>query len=87
MFAGCSRGVYRHPECLQAVAAVCIAILNERGEIDYSQPVCHYWPEFAENGKHAVTVAQLISHQVNLPTPTSVCTSTSGWLKSLVFSY
>lgn len=36
-----------------------------RGWLDYSKPVSHYWPEFAQNGKDNITVALLLSHQVN----------------------
>ena len=32
--------------------------------MDYKRPVCSYWPDFAQNGKEAVTLEQLISNQV-----------------------
>ncbi len=35
-----------------------------RGLLDYKQRVSHYWPEFATNGKEAITVETLLSHQV-----------------------
>ena len=34
------------------------------GFLEYEKPVCHYWPEFAQNGKDDITVLQLLSHQV-----------------------
>lgn len=50
----------------KGVQATCFAMANDRGLFSYGQPVCDFWPEFAENGKAAVTVAQLLSHQAGL---------------------
>lgn len=47
--------------------AVSVALLVQRGELDLDAPVAQYWPEFAEGGKGAVTVRQLLSHQAGLP--------------------
>ncbi len=49
------------------VAALIVARLVERGALSYDRPVADYWPEFAANGKSAVTVAQALSHQGGLP--------------------
>jgi len=46
---------------------VAVALLVERGELDLDAPVAAYWPEFAQAGKAAVTVRQLLSHQAGLP--------------------
>jgi CubicO group peptidase (beta-lactamase class C family) len=37
-----------------------------RGSIDYDAKVADYWPEFAQAGKGAITVRQLLSHQAGL---------------------
>ena len=37
-------------------------VCHDRGLIDVYEPVAMYWPEFAQNGKEHVTVAQLMSH-------------------------
>ena len=50
----------------KGLAAMTIAVANSRGWIDYDAPVAVYWPEFAENGKAAVTVRQLLSHEAGL---------------------
>ena len=50
----------------KGVTAICFAMLATRGQIDYERAVAEYWPEFAANGKGAVTVAQLLSHQAGL---------------------
>jgi CubicO group peptidase (beta-lactamase class C family) len=46
--------------------ATALAMLADRGLLDYGAPVSRYWPEFAQGGKEAVTVAQLLSHQAGL---------------------
>jgi len=51
----------------KGVAALEVAVLVDRGLIDYAAPVARYWPEFAQNGKAEVTVSQLLSHQAGLP--------------------
>ena len=46
------------------MAALCIAILVDRGHLDYDKKVVHYWPEFGQNGKENVTVKMLLNHEV-----------------------
>lgn len=46
----------------KAAAATCIAVLVDRGLLDTDAPAATYWPEFAANGKEAITVAQLLDH-------------------------
>ena len=50
----------------KGMAAMTIAVANSRGWIDYGARVAEYWPEFAKNGKGAVTVRQLLSHEAGL---------------------
>jgi CubicO group peptidase (beta-lactamase class C family) len=50
----------------KGLAAMTIAVANSRGWIDYDAPVAVYWPEFAQNGKGAITVRQLLSHEAGL---------------------
>lgn len=51
----------------KAVASTMIARLVEQGRLRWNQPVAEVWPEFAAEGKGAVTVEQMISHQAGLP--------------------
>lgn len=51
----------------KGAAAMCVARLAEAGLITYEDPVCAHWPEFAANGKEAVTIGQMMSHQAGLP--------------------
>jgi CubicO group peptidase (beta-lactamase class C family) len=50
----------------KGMAAMTIAVANSRGWIDYEAPVAEYWPVFGQNGKEAVTVRQLLSHEAGL---------------------
>lgn len=50
----------------KGATAICIAMLAEAGKIDYNEAVATYWPEFADAGKEAITVGQLMSHQAGL---------------------
>lgn len=73
-------GTYR-PDTLQLVfsttkgwTAALANLLVERGELDVDAPVASYWPEFAAEGKGAIPVRWLLTHQAGLPYPTEVCT-------------
>lgn len=44
------------------VAAVALAQLRERGELDFDEPVARFIPEFAANGKAAVTLRHVLTH-------------------------
>ena len=50
----------------KAVAALIVALCVERGDLDYDTPMSSYWPEFAAEGKDALTLAQCLSHQAGL---------------------
>jgi CubicO group peptidase (beta-lactamase class C family) len=52
--------------CTKGVTATCANLLIERGELDPDATVATYWPEFAANGKDAITVRQVLSHQAGL---------------------
>lgn len=50
----------------KGLAAMTLALAHSRGWLDYDERVCTYWPEFAQQGKDAVTVRQLLAHQAGL---------------------
>ena len=50
----------------KGLAAMTLALAHSRGWLDYEAPVARYWPEFARQGKEAVTVRQLLAHQAGL---------------------
>jgi CubicO group peptidase (beta-lactamase class C family) len=49
------------------MAALCLLILVERGQVDLDAPVAVHWAEFAAAGKADVTVRMLLSHRAGLP--------------------
>ena len=53
----------------KTMAATCMLMLADRGDIDLDAPVATYWPEFAAAGKERVTVAHVLGHTAGL----------SGW--------
>ena len=50
----------------KGVAATCVALMVEKGLLDYNAKVAEYWPEFGVNGKEDITVGMLLSHQAGI---------------------
>ena len=50
----------------KGLAAMTMAVAHSRRWLDYEERVAVYWPEFARNGKAAITVRQLLAHQAGL---------------------
>jgi CubicO group peptidase (beta-lactamase class C family) len=50
----------------KGLSAMTLALAHSRGWLDYEERVATYWPEFAQNGKDAITVRQLLAHQAGL---------------------
>jgi CubicO group peptidase (beta-lactamase class C family) len=50
----------------KGLAAMTLAVAHSRGWLDYEAPVAAYWPEFAQQGKAAITVRHLLAHQAGL---------------------
>ena len=51
----------------KAAASTVVHQLAERGLFGYDTPVAELWPEFAANGKQAVTVRQVLNHTAGVP--------------------
>ena len=51
----------------KTMAAVCMLMLADRGELDFDAPVARYWPEFAQNGKDGVLVRHVMAHTAGVP--------------------
>ncbi len=47
-------------------AAMALALLVDRGQLDLDAPVASYWPEFGQAGKQAITVRTLLGHRAGL---------------------
>jgi CubicO group peptidase (beta-lactamase class C family) len=50
----------------KGVVALAVAMLVERGKLAYQAPIAKVWPEFAANGKDAITLDLAMSHQAGL---------------------
>jgi CubicO group peptidase (beta-lactamase class C family) len=50
----------------KGVTAVAVAQLVDAGLLDYEAPVATWWPEFAQGGKEAITLDQVMSHRAGL---------------------
>ncbi len=51
----------------KTMAATCMLMLADRGELDFDAPVAQYWPEFAQNGKEGVLVSHVMAHTAGVP--------------------
>lgn len=49
------------------IAAIVLALLVERGLLDFDAPLAQIWPDFAAAGKDQLTLAQVMSHQAGIP--------------------
>jgi len=50
----------------KGMTALCAHLLADRGELDLDAPVARYWPAFAQAGKQAIPVRQLLCHRAGL---------------------
>ena len=50
----------------KTMAAQCLLLMADRGEVDLYAPVANYWPEFAQQGKDKVEVRTFLSHSAGL---------------------
>ena len=53
--------------CTKGATALSAHLLVDRGRLDLDAPVAEYWPEFASNGKEAVTVGMMLNHSAGVP--------------------
>jgi CubicO group peptidase (beta-lactamase class C family) len=51
----------------KTMAATTLLLLVDRGQLDLDVPIATHWPEFAVNGKGAITMAQVMGHTAGLP--------------------
>lgn len=51
----------------KAVTSCVVALAADRGWLRYDDPVSKYWPEFAQNGKADITVADVCRHDAGMP--------------------
>ncbi len=59
----------------KGLVALCFLMLADRGEFSYDQPVSMYWPEFAAEGKEAISIRTFLNHRsglITIDTPISL---------------
>jgi CubicO group peptidase (beta-lactamase class C family) len=59
--------VFYNYSVVKGATATIVHLLAERGLFGYGTPVAELWPEFAANGKQAVTVRQVLDHTAGVP--------------------
>ncbi|GFR68785.1 beta-lactamase domain-containing protein 2-like [Elysia marginata] len=52
--------------CTKGIVATILAMLVDRGLLDYNERVTKYWPEFRQNGKDNITIGVLFSHRAGV---------------------
>ena len=50
----------------KSITAIMIAMAKDRGLLHYSDPIAKHWPEFAQEGKGEITIADLMRHEAGL---------------------
>jgi CubicO group peptidase (beta-lactamase class C family) len=50
----------------KGLVAMALALLADRGQLDWDAPVASYWPGFAAHGKDEITVRTLVNHRAGL---------------------
>src|SRR6266581_8709242 len=50
----------------KGLGSACVLHVLQKHEIDITQRVAEFWPEFAQAGKEKITLAELLSHQGGL---------------------
>ena len=66
--------------CTKGATALCAHMLVAQGKLDLDKPVATYWPEFAAQGKGAITVRMLLQHAAGLAAiPFSMPVQPGGW--------
>jgi len=47
----------------KSLESVAVAMLVDRGALDYNTPITDYWPEFGQGGKQDLTLADVMRHE------------------------
>jgi len=50
----------------KSLESIALALLAEKGLIDYQARIAEYWPEFATGSKEQITIADLMRHEAGL---------------------
>ncbi|MET8701376.1 serine hydrolase domain-containing protein [Kitasatospora sp. NPDC004723] len=53
--------------CAKALVSLSAHLLAQQGRLDLDAPIARYWPEFARNGKQAITTRMVLAHRAGIP--------------------
>ncbi|MFW6175018.1 MAG: serine hydrolase domain-containing protein [Chloroflexota bacterium] len=59
--------LYRVWSCGKPLAAACLWLLKDRGQLDWSDRVADHWPEYGTQGKEATTIEHVLTHRAGVP--------------------
>ncbi len=51
----------------KALATIVMLILHDHRRFSFEDTVAKHWPNFGQNGKELITIAQIMSHQASIP--------------------
>ncbi|QUI31578.1 serine hydrolase domain-containing protein [Streptomyces alfalfae] len=63
---GTEDGLFGVYSSTKGAAHLVVALLVQDGVLDLDRAVAHYWPEFAAEGKGAVTLRELLAHRAGI---------------------
>jgi len=55
--------------CGKPLAAIVVAMLEDRGKLDINAPISEIFPEFGRNGKEAITTLDVLTHRSGILMP------------------
>jgi CubicO group peptidase (beta-lactamase class C family) len=65
---GCARdALFAIYSASKPFPALLVHLLAERGQLKLDDPIARYWPEFAQNGKEAITIRHALQHRAGIP--------------------
>lgn len=51
----------------KVLTSLVVAMLVDRGRLQYQQKVIDIWPEYSQNGKETTTIAEVMRHEAGIP--------------------
>jgi CubicO group peptidase (beta-lactamase class C family) len=69
------------------IAAIAVALLEERGMLEVETPVADYIPEFSQHGKGAITILDVLTHRSGFTLPELVADQTQWNDREMILSH
>lgn len=66
------------------ITSTVVAMLHQEGLLDYDAPICRYVPQFAGEGREAITLRHCLTHSTGIPNPPLPQVHTSqAWVQAV----